>query len=228
MYQPLPRSSASDTASATAVGERPSVLRKVLGLLGFAFLFTAGGAIIGASLGPGAVVISAIGSFATLIGLIFAREKSPLNLVLLYTFALFEGLLLGVVLEQYVASGSAAVVLDAAATTAVVTLSAGAYGFTTQRDLRGLSGVLTVGLIAVVVASLIGIFVQLPALSIGISVVAALLFTGFLVYDLNRIANSRGASEGQVIMLTVSVYLDILNLFLTLLRLFGANSQTDD
>ena len=158
----------------------------------------------------------------------FARERSPLNLVLLYSFAVFEGLLLGLVLEEYVASGSAAVVLDAAATTAVVTLAAGAYGFTTQRDLRGLGGVLTVGLIAVIVAALIGIFVQLPALYIGISIVAALVFTGFLVYDLNRVANSRGATEGQVILLTVSVYLDILNLFLALLRLFGANSRSDD
>ncbi len=228
MYQPLSRSGANDPATATSVGERPAVLGKVLGLLGFAFLFTAGGAIIGANLGPGAFVISAIRSFATLIGLMFAREKSPLNLVLLYTFAVFEGLLLGLVLEEYVASGSAAVVLDAAATTAVVTLAAGAYGFTTQRDLRGLGGVLTVGLIAVIVASLIGIFVQLPALYIGVSVVAALVFTGFLVYDLNRVANSRGATEGQVILLTVSVYLDILNLFLALLRLFEANSRSDD
>jgi len=65
-------------------------------------------------------------------------------------------------------------------------------------------------------------------LYIGISAVAAVLFTGFLVYDLNRVANSRGATEGQVILLTVSVYLDILNLFLALLRLFGANSRSDD
>jgi FtsH-binding integral membrane protein len=79
----------------------------------------------------------------------------------------------------------------------VVTLAAGAYGFTTQRDLRGLGGVLTVGLIAVIVASLIGIFVQLPALYIGIFVVAALLFTGFLVSDLNRVANSRGSTEAR-------------------------------
>ena len=160
MYQPLSRSGANDPATATSVGERSAVL----GLLGFAFLFSVGGAIIGANRGPGAFVISAIGSFATLIGLMFAREKSPLNLVLLYTFAVFD-----------------------------------AYGFTTQRDLRGLGGVLTVGLIAVIVAFLIGVFVQLRGLYIGISIVAALVFTGFLVY-----------------------------LFLALLRLFRANSRSDD
>ncbi len=61
MYQPLSRSGANDPATATSVGERPAVLGKVLGLLGFAFLFTAGGAVIGANLGPGAFVISAVG-----------------------------------------------------------------------------------------------------------------------------------------------------------------------
>lgn len=138
MYQPLSRSG-PDSAAATSVGDRPAVLGKVLGLLGFAFLFTAGGASIGANLGPGGFVVSAIGSFATLIGLMFARDKSPLNLVLLYTFAVFEGLLLGLVLEEYVASGSAAVVLDAAATTAVVTLAAGAYLFLALLRLFGVN-----------------------------------------------------------------------------------------
>jgi FtsH-binding integral membrane protein len=113
------------------------------------------------------------------------------------------------------------VVFNAAATTAAVTLAAGAYGYTTKRDLSGLGGVLFVGLIGVLVASLVGLFVQLPWLYIGISAVAAVLFTGFLVYDLNRVARTRGASEGTAILLAVSVYLDVLNLFLALLRLFG-------
>jgi FtsH-binding integral membrane protein len=84
-----------------------------------------------------------------------------------------------------------------------------------------MGGILFVGLIGVIVASVVGIFVQLPLLYIGISAVAALLFTGFLVFDLNRVATSRDATEGQAIMLAVSVYLDIINLFLALLRLFG-------
>jgi modulator of FtsH protease len=204
-----------------AVGEQQAVLGKVLGLLGFACIFTAGGAAIGVSLGPGAFLISIIGSFGTLIALNFAREKAPFNLALLYAFATFEGMLLGLILEQYISSGAGAAVINAAATTAAVTLAAGAYGYTTHRELSGMGGILFVGLIGVIVASVVGIFVQLPLLYIGISAVAALLFTGFLVFDLNRVAKSRGATEGQAIMLAVSVYLDIINLFLALLRLFG-------
>src|ERR1700716_2766125 len=210
-----------DYRTDVGVADRPAVLGKVMGLLGFAFLFTAGGAVIGRSLGPGAFLLSIVGSIGTLIALQFLRERAPLNLALLYAFATFEGMALGLILEAYVASGLGGVVLDAAATTAAVTLAAGAYGYTTKRDLSGMGGFLFVGLIGVLVASLVGIFIQLPLLYIVISAVSALLFTGFLVFDLNRVANTRGATEGQAILLAVSVYLDILNLFLALLRLFG-------
>ena len=205
----------------SAVAERPAVLGTVLGLLGFASLFTAGGALIAPLLGPSAVLISIVGSLGTLVGLFVARDKAPLNLGLLYAFATFEGLALGLILEAYVTSGLGRVVLNAALTTAAVALAAGAYGYTTKRDVSGIGGILTVGLIGVLVASVVGIFVELPLLHIGISAVAAVLFTGFLVYDLNRVAQSRGAREGEAILLAVSVYLDIFNLFLALLQLFG-------
>ena len=202
--------------------ERPALLGKVLGLLGFAFLFTAGGALIGQQLGPGAFLLSIVGSFGTLIALMFAREKAPWNLALLYAFATFEGMALGLILSLYIASGLGGAVLQAAATTAAVGLAAGAYGATTKRDLSSWGTLLGITLIVVVVASIIGIFVHVPLLYLGISAVAALLFTGFLAYDLNRVALARGATEGQAIMMAVSIYLDLINLFLALLRLFGA------
>jgi FtsH-binding integral membrane protein len=131
------------------------------------------------------------------------------------------------ILESYITAGLATVVLDAALTTAAMTIAAGVYGYTTKRDLSGLGGILTVGLIAILVASVVGIFVRMPLLYIGISAVSAVLFTGFLVYDLNRVAQSRGATEGQAILLAVSVYLDVFNLFLALLRLFDLGSRED-
>src|SRR3981081_808272 len=115
-----------------ALGDRSAVLGKVLGLLGFAFLFTAGGAVIGRSLGPGGFLLSIVGSFATVIALQFLRDRSPLNLFLLYAFATFEGMALGLILESYVARGLGGVVLNAAATTPARTLAAGAHGYTTQ------------------------------------------------------------------------------------------------
>jgi FtsH-binding integral membrane protein len=131
------------------------------------------------------------------------------------------GMMLGSILDAYLARGLGGVVANAALTTAAVALAAGAYGYTTKRNLSGMGGILFIGLIGVVIASVIGIFVQSSLLYIGISAVAAVLFTGFLVFDLNRVANARGATEGQTILLAVSVYLNIVNLFLALLRIFG-------
>jgi modulator of FtsH protease len=216
------------TEYGVAAVTQSSVLGRVLGLLGFAFVFTAGGAVIGQRLGPAAFFLALIGTFGTLIALMLFKERAAFNLALLYGFATFMGMSVGLVLETYLSRGLGGVVLNAAATTAAITLAAGAYGYTTKRDLSGLGGILFIGLIGVVVASLVGLFVQLPLLYLGISAVTALLFTGFLVFDLNRVANSRGASEGDAILLAVAVYLDIINLFLALLRIFGSFGNSDD
>jgi len=228
MYDYSRQAPYADYQTGAGLVEQRAVLGKVMGLLAFAFLFTAGGAVIGQALGPGAFFLSIVGGFGTLIALQFLRERSPLNLFLLYAFATFEGLALGVILESYIASGLGGVVTNAAVTTAAVTLAAGGYGYTTKRDLTGMGGILFVGLIGVLIASLVGIFVQMPLLYIVISAAAALLFTGFLVFDLNRVAKTRGATEGQAIMLAVSVYLDIYNLFLALLRIFGFAGSSRD
>jgi len=214
--------------SESAVAESPAVLGTVLALLGFASIFTACGAFLAPLLGPSALIISIVGSLGTLLGLYVARERSPLNLILLYAFATFEGLALGLILESYLTSGMGSVVLNAALTTAAVTLGAGAYGYTSKRDFSGAGAILTVGLLGVIVASIVGIFLQQPLLYIAISAVSALLFTGFLVYDLNRIAQSRGATQGEAILLAVSVYLDVFNIFLSLLQIFGFASRSDD
>jgi FtsH-binding integral membrane protein len=217
MYDYSRQTPYTDYGPSVALGQRSAILGKVLALVGFSFIFTAGGAVIGRNLGPGAFLLSVIGSFGTLIALQFLRERAPLNLFLLYAFATFEGMLLSAILGAY----PTGVVLNAGMTTAAVALAAGAYGYTTKRDLSGMGSFLFIGLLGVIIASVVGIFIHLPLLYIGISAVAAVLFTGFLVFDLNRVANMRGATEGTVILVAVRVYLDLVNLFLALLRLFG-------
>jgi len=212
---------------AGSIAQREAVMGRVLGLVGVAFICTALGALIGPRIGPAAFLLSLVGSIGTLIALFFAKERAPINLWLMYAFATFEGMLLGLILEGYLARGLGGVVLNAAATTGAVTLVAGRYGASTKRDLSGMGAMLTVGLIAVIVASLVGLFIHLPLLHLAIAAVSAVLFTGFLVYDLNRVANAQGATEGQAILLAVVVYLDIFNLFLALLRLFGSFNSED-
>jgi FtsH-binding integral membrane protein len=208
----------SDTGIQQARPE--SLVGRVMGLLAFSLLFTAGGALLGQQLGPGAILISIVGSIGTLIALYFTKTRPGLNLALFYAFSVFEGLALGVIVESYVARGLGSLVVNAAVTTAGLVLLLGTYAWTTRRDLSGLGGYLTAGLLAVVVASLVGIFLQATLFHMILSAATALVFSGFVLYDIQRLRNAEG-SQYDAVLLAVSIYLDIFNLFLAILRLFG-------
>jgi modulator of FtsH protease len=202
-----------------------STLARVMGLLGLAAVFTAIGALVGPALGQIGFWVALIGGLIIIIALRAARDVAPLNLILLIVFAALEGIVLGQVLELYVSAGLSLIVFQAAAATAVAALAAGVVGYSTKRDLSNLGGFLFGALLIVIVASLVGLFIQAPLLWTVISAVSAILFTAFLVYDLNRVARVQGATEGQAIMLAVSVYLDIYNLFLDLLTLLSGRRR---
>jgi modulator of FtsH protease len=203
----------SERARATLAGQ-------VFGLLAFSLLFTAGGAYVAPRLGPGAFWLSLIGSFGCLIALWFLKDKSPINLGLFYLFSVAEGLLLGLVVETYLASGQAGVVINAAGTTAALVLALSAYAWTTKRDLSGMGSFLMVALFGVIIAGLINFFLRAPMLTLIISAATAVIFSGFILYDMQRLRDAKGGT-GDAIMFAVAIYLDIFNLFLAILRLFG-------
>ena len=93
---------------------RTSILGRVLSLVGVAFLCTGIGAYIGTRLGPAAFLLSIVGSIGTLIALHFAREKSPTNLWLMYAFATFEGMAIGLIVNDYIVRGLGPAVMNAA------------------------------------------------------------------------------------------------------------------
>ena len=196
-----------------------------MGLLGFCAVFTAIGAFLSPAVGEVGFWVALIGGLVIIFALRAAREVAPLNLILLLLFATLEGVVLGQVLELYISQGLSLIVFQAAAATAVAALAAGFVGYTTHRDLSNIGGFLMAALVIVIVASVIGLFIQAPLLWTAISAVSAILFSAFLVYDLNRVARTHGATEGQAIMLAVSVYLDIYNLFLDLLSLLSGRRR---
>lgn len=212
------------SASAETAREQ-STLARVMGLLGLAAVFTAIGVLFGPALGQIGFWVALIGGLIIIIALRAARDVAPLNLILFMVFATLEGIVLGQVLELYISAGLSLIVFQAAAATAVAALTAGVVGYSTKRDLSNLGGFLFGALVIVIVASLVGLFIQAPLLWTVISAVSAILFTAFLVYDLNRVARIQGATEGQAIMLAVSVYLDIYNLFLDLLTLLSGRRR---
>ncbi len=214
MYREYEHAGVEQRAEATLAGQ-------VFGLLGFSLLFTAGGAILAPWLGPSAFLLSLVLSFGSLIALWFLREKSPINLGLFYLFSVAEGLLLGLVVEAYIARGLGSVVVNAAATTAALVLALSAYAWTTKRDLSGLGSILTVGLFGIIIAGILNLlFFHATMLSLVISAATAVIFSGFVLYDMQRLRSAKGGM-GDAIMFAVSIYLDIFNLFLSLLQILG-------
>ena len=207
---------------------RGTVQGQVMGLLAFSMLFTAGGAMLGRALGPGGMILSIVGSLGTLLALYFARSKmgSGVALGLFYAFSVFEGMLLGLVIDSYVARGLGSIVINAATTTAGLTLALSAYAWTTKRDLSGMGSYLMAGLLAVIIAGLVGLFFPSGILHFILAAASAVLFSGFVMYDMQRL---KYAGEGDdAILLAVGIYLSIFNLFLAILRIFGFLSSSDE
>jgi FtsH-binding integral membrane protein len=101
------------------------------------------------------------------------------------------------------------------------------YGYTTKRDLTGFGSFLFMGLIGIVIASIVNIFIASSAMHFVISIVGVLVFTGLTAYDTQKIKEMYDAVDGsdvagkKAIMGALSLYLDFINLFMMLLHLFG-------
>ncbi len=101
------------------------------------------------------------------------------------------------------------------------------YGYTTKRDLSGMGSFLFMGVIGIVIAMLVNIFLQSTALQFAISVIGVLVFAGLTAYDTQQIKEMYYEGDGsevagrKAIMGALRLYLDFLNMFLFLLQLFG-------
>ncbi len=103
------------------------------------------------------------------------------------------------------------------------------YGYVTKKDLSGWGTFLFMGLIGIIIASIVNIFVASSALQFAVSVIGVLVFAGLTAYDTQRIKEMYHSSHGfealgkMAIMGALSLYLDFINLFMSLLSLFGSN-----
>lgn len=140
-----------------------------------------------------------------------------------WSYAALVGLSLGFIFIAYTGASIASTFFI----TAAMFLGMSLYGYTTGRDLTGMGSFLFMGLIGIIVAAIVNLFVMSSALSFAISVLGVLIFTGLTAYDTQRIKESYFAGDDgtvagkKAIMGALQLYLDFLNLFLMLLRLFG-------
>ncbi|MFT7289211.1 MAG: modulator of FtsH protease [Halieaceae bacterium] len=202
------------------------VLRNTYMLLGMTLCFSAVTASISMAMGLGqgmALILMLVG-----FGLLFVVHRladSSKGLLAIFAFTGVMGASLGPMLNHYASMpGGPALVMQALAGTAVVFFGLSAYALTTRKDFSFMGGFLMVGLIVVVVAMVANIFLAIPALSLTISAAVVMIMSGLILFDTSRIING---GETNYIRATVSLYLNIYNLFIHLLHLFTALSGDD-
>jgi FtsH-binding integral membrane protein len=142
-----------------------------------------------------------------------------------WAFAALMGLSLSSIFIRYTGTSITRIFFITAATFGAVSL----WGYTTKRDLTGMGSFLMMGLIGIVIASLVNIFLQSSGLQFAVSVLAVLIFTGLTAYDTQQLKDNYSyfASGGEetlgrsAISGALNLYLDFINIFVALLQLFG-------
>jgi len=140
-----------------------------------------------------------------------------------WIFATLMGLSLASIFIVYTGASITRVFFICSGTFAAMSL----YGYTTKRDLTAMGGFLIMGLFGIIIASIVNIFMQSPAMYFAISIIGVLIFVGLTAYDTQKIKNMYYAADSETlsgkkaIMGALTLYLDFINLFIMLLRLFG-------
>lgn len=167
------------------------------------------------------IIITLVGFY----GLLFLVEKNKdSSLGLLFTFVLtgFMGYTLGPILNLYIGAGLEGAIMTALAGTALTFVACSAYALTTKRDLSFLGGMLTAGFFAIIAMFVANLFLQIPVLGLAISGMFVLFSSAAILYTTQGII--RGG-ETNYISATVTLYVSIYNLFLSLLSILGVMSD---
>lgn len=193
-----------------------------------AYLFASSG-LFASIVGTPLMWVVMLAPFAFVLVLSFGIHKLSFGTAQLvyWGYAIAMGLSLASVFLVFTGMSIARVFLITAGTFAAMSL----YGYTTKRDLSQMGSFLMMGLIGIVIASLVNIFLASSALHFAISVIGVLVFVGLTAYDTQRIKEEYSESYGHeavgklALMGALSLYLDFVNLFMLLLQFFGSQRE---
>jgi modulator of FtsH protease len=226
-----------NVARGSAVGSaaiRNRVLRNTYWLLALSMVPTVIGAWIGVVSGfslfaATSPMMSMLAFLAIAFGFMFAIERtkqSSLGVVFLLGFTFFMGLMLSRLLTIILHfSNGPSLIMMAFGGTAVIFAAMASIATVSKRDFSGLGQWLFMGVIVILLASVANIFLHLPALMLTVSVLAIVIFSGFMLFDVQRVVNG---GETNYITATLAIYLDLYNVFvnlLSLLGIFGGNNR---
>ncbi len=152
------------------------------------------------------------------------RLSGTMLLTVFVAYSVLTGASLSFIFLAYTATSIATVFFVTAAVFGLMAVA----GYTTKTDLTKLGSILFIGLIGIVIAMVVNMFMRSDAMGYIISVISVIIFTGLTAYDMQRLKNLGGTmisgteiAQKMALMGALSLYLDFLNLFLALLRLFG-------
>jgi modulator of FtsH protease len=197
------------------------MLRNTYMLLSMTLLFSALTAGLSMMLNlphPG-IVLTLVGYF----GLLFLTTKlrnSAWGLLSIFALTGFMGLTLGPIINMYLHAftNGSQLVMTALGGTGVIFLGLSGYALTTRKDFSFMRGFLLVGVLVAFLAGLGAIFFTIPALSLAVSAMFIVLMAGMILFQTSEIVHG---GETNYIMATISLYVSIYNLFLSLLQLLG-------
>ena len=228
-----PQYQMTGSASSELALQQNRVLRNTFLLLALTMIPTVLGAFVGVQMQFSLFAGSPLMSFLLFLGIAFGfmwgierTKDSGVGVLLLLGFTFFMGLMLSRILQVALGfANGASLIAMAAGGTGVIFFSLAGVATVTKRDFSFLGKFLFVGMIVVLLAALANIFFQIPALSLTISAIAVMIFSAYILFDISRIVNG---GEDNYISATLAVYLDIYNVFVSLLNLLMVFSGDRD
>ena len=217
----MPTQIANLRTAAPAVISTNKLIRNTYLLLSLTLLFSAVTASLSVMLRmPPMTYLVCVGIAIALMWLVLPRTaNSASGLGVVFAITGLLGFALGPMLSMYLKlPNGPQLVATALGGTGIIFLGLSAYALTTRRDFNFMGGFLFVGMLVVLGASLANIFFAMPALSLAVSAVVVMLMSGFILFDTSRMVNG---GMDNYILATISLYMNIFNLFISLLQLLG-------
>ncbi len=208
------------TRSQEAILQTNKVIRNTYILLSMTLVFSAAMALVGvvSGVGQGIALIASIAAIVMLWFVLPRTANSAAGIPVIFAITGLLGFGLGPVLSYYL-SVNPSIVMTALGGTGVIFLGLSGYALTTRKDFSFLGGFVMIGMLVVLGAAILNIFMGIPALFLAINAAVIMIMSAFILWETSSLIHN---GETNYIMATAGLFLSILNIFQALLHLLGA------